>query len=787
MRLLITFISGALALSAAAPQRIAIGNQSIERTFEIRDATVRTVSIENKRTHRLYPVESSEFELKLVWERAGYDHGWENPVTLTAKDFTLTSFDQKPGVVVFHLSNKWLSIEADLTYTLGANDFFLRKQLAVRSAGRDKQFIEEIALESMRLPGATFEHGGFGQPLYAGDLFLGVEYPGGYNTAPDGRVRLWYYGGQTTSKAAFTTERAVVGAAGPGPVRTSFMEYVDRIRSGPVRPVTVFNTWYDMQHEMLTDAKALDRMATLKAKLLDPFGLHLDTFVLDDGWDLRDKLWQIHPTRFQGDFSPLVKGLEGQGTTLGLWYGPIGGYHVTREERLAAGRRDGYEITSGGRYFCLAGPRYHERFKNSVLDMVRRYHVTHFKFDGLPFGCNDPSHGHLLGVHSREAHLRAFIDILKAIRAEDRRVFLNITTSIWLSPWWLQYTDVVFMGGLDYGFLNNVPAVTEREKAITYRDKVFYDNFRKYAYQFPQNSLMTIGIIKGTLGHEGGLGETLASFTNNAIMNYSRGVMMTELYLSPSIITDPEWRALGGVMKWGQANAGVLLHDTRFIGGDPAERSVYGYAHFREDRGIVTLRNPVIESQTYKLALDESAGVMDRGRTYRARVIYPFTENLPGEYRYGDAPAFTLEGFEVQVIEFSADAFPASPAAVAAAEPRFEGNANSFKLALAEPRRLAVLCESNGQPKPRLRANGQNLEFKTVGPRTGETNLSVGGGGWTFLVAELTAGEHRIEMDLPGASSAAIYLLAPTPIAATPIPAPNARQRRVVHLFTKHW
>jgi hypothetical protein len=58
----------------------------------------------------------------------------------------------------------------------------------------------------------------------------------------------------------------------------------------------------------------------------------------------------------------------------------------------------------------------------------------------------------MLGVHSREAHLRAFIDILKAIRAEDRRVFLNITTSIWLSPWWLQYTDVVFMGGLDYGF-----------------------------------------------------------------------------------------------------------------------------------------------------------------------------------------------------------------------------------------------------------------------------------------------------------------------------------------------
>ncbi len=689
-------------------------------------------------------------------------------------------------MLVFHLTNKWLSVEADLTYSLADGDFYLRKQLSVRSVGRNTHFIEEIVLESMRLDGAAFEHGGFGQPLYAGDLFLGVEYPGGYNVAEDGRVRLWYYGGQTTSNTFFSTERAVVGAAASGPVRSSFMEYVNRIRSGPVRPVTVFNTWYDMQNATLSDENSRERMRTLKTKLLDPFGLRLDSFVLDDAWDTYDKLWQIHPTRFHGDFAPLVKTLSEQGTTLGLWYGPIGGYAAGRQARLATAHRDGYEITSGGRYFCLAGPRYRELFKQSVLDMVRRYQVTHFKFDGLPFGCNDPSHGHLLGVHSREAHLRAFIDILKAIRAADRHVFLNITTSIWLSPWWLQYTDVVFMGGLDYGFLNNVPALTEREKAITYRDKVLYDDFRKHAYQFPQNSLMTIGIIKGTLGHEGGLGETLASFTNNAIMNYSRGVMMTELYLSPAIITDAEWRALGGVMKWGQVNADLLLHDTRFVGGDPGERSVYGYAHFHEGRGIVTLRNPVIEQQTFKLSLDESAGVTDRNRVYHARVIYPFTEALPGEYRYGDAPSFTLEGFQVQVIEFSTEPLSAAPAATASApEPRFEGNANNFKLTLASPQRLAVLVESNAKLTPRLRDNGQDLKFKTVSPHTGETNISVGGGGWTYLVAELPAGEHRIEMDVEGASSIAAYLVAPTPIATMPIPAPMARERRVVHLFTK--
>ena len=168
MRLLAILIGGALTLGAAAPQRLAIGNQYIERAFEVRDGNVRTVSITNQRTHRLYPVESREFELKVVWERAGYDHGWENPVVLTANDFTLKSFDQRPNELVFHFANNWLSVEADLTYTLADGDFFLRKQLAVRSVGRNTHFVEEVALESMTLPGAAFEHGGFGRAGIAG-------------------------------------------------------------------------------------------------------------------------------------------------------------------------------------------------------------------------------------------------------------------------------------------------------------------------------------------------------------------------------------------------------------------------------------------------------------------------------------------------------------------------------------------------------------------------------------------------------------------------------------------
>ena len=145
---------------------------------------------------------------------------------------------------------------------------------------------------------------------------VGLELP------PDGLTISFLPGDEPLARARQDAGYAVVGAATAGPVRDAFIEYVGRIRSGPVRPVTVFNTWYDMQNETLTEASARERMATLKAKLFDPFGLRLDSFVLDDGWDTHDKLWTIHPVRFHGDFRPLVKSLTEQGSslsTLGSW------------------------------------------------------------------------------------------------------------------------------------------------------------------------------------------------------------------------------------------------------------------------------------------------------------------------------------------------------------------------------------------------------------------------------------------------------------------------------------
>jgi hypothetical protein len=711
--------------------------------------------------------------------------------------FTFQDVAEQTEKVVFRLLNQRFGLEVKIIYSLGAADFYARKWLEIRSIAGAPVFLEQVAVEKLGLPGESTRLGGFGQPVYAGNLFLGLEYPAGYNTAQE----LWYYAGQISDEQTFRTEAAVLGVAADGAVREAFLDYISRIRSGAVRPVIVFNTWYDMQRDTLNERNCLERLRLLKEKLLDPYGIRLASFVLDDGWDDRNSVWEVHARRFPGGPGALTDALRQAGAGLGLWFGPIGGYDQ-RELRIAAGRKLGYEITANGQYFCLAGSQYREKFKSTVLEMVRRYSVNHLKFDGVPYGCNAPNHGHAVGVYSREAHVRAFVDLLRAVRAADPGVFLNITTSNWLSPWWLRYADVVFMGGMDYGFLNNVPAVSERDKAITYRDAVLYDDYRKHEYQFPNSSLMTIGIIKGTLGAEGGQGESEQSWVRNAIMNFSRGSMLTELYISPAVLSSGEWRALGSVIRWADRRKDVLLYDTRLVLGDPSQREVYAYAHF-SGQGIVTLRNPSIEEQTVTLSLNRELGLTPDSVPLRARVIYPYRDLLPATLRFGDSVRFAVRGFEVLVIEF------VPPGSVTEEGPRkerstwkpdfeygFSNGRGTMTIALpsrTENRCLALLYEAEAGTSSvglKFADNGRHVEARIVSPGSTEKGLGQGAGQWVFYIVPLAEGSNRIEFTgAPPEGKLRAWALAdfPSSTAGTDsdgqLPLPGF-DSQVVHLFT---
>ncbi len=637
--------------------RFILGNDYLQRTIQITDAHVSTIEFENKLSGRTYSVEGSEFALELNWEPLDYEKGAENPWKLNTTSFQVDShavLDLASGgkQLIITLSNhdRKPAIEARLIYEILPNDRYTRQWLQIHTKGPGELFVNYAAPQSNIWPAVTPSLGGFGQPVFSKDLFWGLEYPSGLNRIAGHEISLGSYVGLNIPAEGFTTEKAVIGVAPPGEVQSAFFSYIDHIRARPVRPYVLYNTWYDLQRLAMNGQNTVERVHQLDAILQKKYNIKLDSFVLDDGWDNMQQLWRIDTIRFPGGFHNLTSALTGIGSGLGLWYGPVGGYDH-RSIRIATGRRQGMEVESNGDYLCLAGRHYSRYFTDSLLDMQKTYGINYFKLDGVPFGCNEPDHGHPTGIYSREADERVFINLLSKLRQQKPDVFLNVTTGIWLSPWWLQYADTVWMGGEDSGYLQTLPTLSPRQSAISYRDAVLYNNFVREQLQFPLSSIMTHGIIRGKYNLLGGAHESLPDWKDELVHYASVGNMMVELYITPELLNGPEWDALAATLHWAKANQHPLLDNSKIVGGDPAHREPYGFVHYSPENVIVTLRNPFARPQTVRLPLDRNSGFERTANTYRLETVYPFRKTETGTFTYGDTLSVELGAFEERVLQ----------------------------------------------------------------------------------------------------------------------------------------
>ena len=684
----------AIAAAAAAPPPSAVyvhhrgdtwalGNAYLQRDIAVSGGIVGTTAIVNKLDQRAYSVAGGEFQLQLIRERVGYTFGEQNPWTLTAASFIagpprMTTLPGGGRRLAFPLRLRRSpgydapALAVTLTYELRPGDFYTRQWLTLRISGTGTYFIDRAAPFRARVGVARFRLGGFGQPLFTRDLFFGLEYPTSINTARPRAaaaplITLGRVVGRDIPAGGYRTQSAVIGVAPLHAVHRQFLRYVARMRVAPVRPYLLYNTWFDMPGKRQNLALLLRRVAQFH-RLLGRYHLHFQSFVLDDSWDSRNHLWRVSRRRFPGGFPPLVRALAGQlGTHLGLWFGPIGGYGH-RDWRLAAGRKLGMEITTNGQYLCLAGRKYSRYFTQTLLRDQRRYGVNYFKLDGTPFGCNNPNHGHPVGIYSREADGRVFIHLLKALRAQNPRVFLNATTSIWLSPWWLKYADTVWMGGADSGYLPTVPTLQPRQSAISYRDSVLYNDFVVHHAQFPLNSLMTHGIIRGKYNLLGGAHEPLRQW-DDAIMHYfSVGNMMYELYITPSILSRSAWSSLAAGIHWAQANADPLLANSTMVLGDPARRQVYGFVHASAAKTFIMLRNPFVRPRQAVLPLNAHNGcaALRGAGAMNAQVVYPYHEALR-RIAFGGTLRMELGAYQEKVIELR----PAAAARLAVTGARY--------------------------------------------------------------------------------------------------------------------
>ncbi|MBC7186419.1 MAG: alpha-galactosidase [Calditrichaeota bacterium] len=687
-----------------------------------------------------------DFALELFWtdwSAPGKKDNADNELTVAARDLQLlsvTSDDPASGSKQTHLlfQHRQASLQVMLTYELPADRPYVRRRVAVCDPKRHRHFLQSVWPRRGTIEGplALMKSGGFGQPaavrIQDGAVFWGVEYPAAttlLNPEPTGSAFLscGHEAGEVVDSLWVASEWVVTGLCPTPHAKLWFSRYVDDMRVAPLRPYLLYNSWYDVRapeyterpEDVMNEANVLRIIKDFQREMWQKRGIRLDAFVLDDGWDVYKSDWVLRPQEFPRGLRPLSQALDTMGTQLGIWLGPIGGYSH-REWRVGWMKEQGYETV--GDQMCIAGSKYHALLKKRVVDFVKEQGVGYFKWDGIQFSCSEPGHGHPLGVYSRRAVMQAVIDLCQSVRAARPDVFLNITSGTWLSPWWLKYANTIWMQGADYGYAD-VPSISRRDAAMTYRDHVLFEDYGINDFWFPIANLMTHGIIKGNLQKLGGEEEPLDKFTNNALLYFARGVTMWELYISPNLLSEGEWEALAKSIAWARDRFDLLTH-TAMIGGHPGKREPYGYVHFVGKRGIVAVRNPFIEPKEIAIPLDPGLGLDDKAASLVVERVYPTRYLLPQLYAAGAEVSVPLQGYETAIFEIYPLAEAPEPllAGVTFEEVETASGFRHLRL-LGEAQQPRLLNPELVAPESLAEVLGQVAALSTSG---GQENLPVG-------------------------------------------------------------
>jgi hypothetical protein len=458
----------------------------------------------------------------------------------------------------------------------------------------------------------------------------------------DGRISCDLDRGEVPIPAGQSLEiSSVAGVAETGQLRRSFETYLERERVHPYRPFLHYNSWYDLGY--FTPYSEKDAMAVIDAfgrELVQKRGVTMSSFLFDDGWDSHKSLWSFNDG-FPNGFTPLKSEAAKFKAAPGVWMSPFGGYGGPRNERLAFGKAEGFETNARG--FALSGPTYYKRFRDVCIEMLTKYGINQFKFDGIGRATGTVPGSQFGSDFEAAIHL-----IRDEIRAVKPDVFVNLTTGTWPSPFWVQYADSIWRGGEDHSFAG---VGTKRQQWMTYRDAQTYRNVVRGGPLYPLSSLMLHGIIYAA--HAKDLDTDPGNdFTSDVRAYFGTGTQLQEMYVTPSLLTPANWDALAEAATWARRNADVLV-DTHWIGGDPAKLEVYGHAAWTPRLGIVVLRNPSDQPATFDLDVASALELpKNAAQTYRA--TSPWKEDAGHaaiDLRAGTAMTIALKPFQVLTLE----------------------------------------------------------------------------------------------------------------------------------------
>ena len=548
------------------------------------------------------------------------------------EDVKIVTLGEDPSAATASLRYAGKALEARFTYgdlsitwraVLRDGSHYLRTEMDIKAA-RDLSMKGIVAMNYLVAKNSAYTAPEVvgntrGAILASNHIFAGLETPMGLNSCKDeGNAThiegLWRR--NTTLKAGKTWNiSSVVGLVAPKQLRRSFLAYSERERAVAWRPYPVYISWYELNIDRnnaqapsykgnMTVEQCADVVSHWKTHFYDKYQMAPKAFVWDDGWD-QYGTWAFNPN-FPNGFDEPANEAKKMGTGIGAWLGPVGGYGQSGEYRRA------YWRSKGG--MQLSNEDYYNFFIRCCTNMIDRYDFRFFKFDGISaqasaIGPDEGTRG--------EENAEAIISIERAVRQKRPDIFLNTTVGTWASPFWFHFTDAVWRQEGDYGEAGDQG--TDRERWITYRDRLVYQNFIQRSPVCPINTLMTHGFILSRWGavsknmdYDGIVREMRCAF--------ACGSGMVELYNDYKLMDEIKdnqgnagalWKDLAECIKWQQEQADVLP-DAHWVGGNPwdgKKANVYGWAAWNGKKSVLTLRNPSASAQTFTTTLREALDI----------------------------------------------------------------------------------------------------------------------------------------------------------------------------------
>ena len=626
-------------------REVLLGNNAVEARWEISPAGLRLLGVRDQRTGQPIEGPNAAFSLTLadgspIASSSMRMIGAPRIQDLRPQSQAPRLSERLPGrSISASFEDALHGVRIEWRAVLREGSHYLRQEVDLFSL-RQSVPIKEVTMVEFDARGAEVVGTAKGSPVTAGRWFFGFENPLSSSSVEGSRVRCALSRQLPLEHGRTAMYSSVIGVAAPTQLRRDFLRYIERERAHPYRTFLHYNSWYDLGYfTPYGQEDALEVIRAFAEELHTKRNVVLDSFLFDDGWDDHHSLWSFN-SRFPNGFAPLKDAAEKCGAAPGVWLSPWGGYDGPRKERLAYGKQHGYEENSGG--FELSGPRYFDRFRAVCLEMIRKYGIDQFKFDGT---------GNVSTVFPGskfDSDFAAMISLIGDLRAAEPNLYVNLTSGTYPSPFWLHHADSIWRDGEDHSFAG---IGTNRQQWMTYRDAATYDHVVRGGPLYPLNSLMLHGLIYARYAEK--LNDDPGhDFVSEIRSYFGAGTQLQEMYITHSLLSDSDWNNLAEASRWSRRNADILV-DTHWIGSDPEKLESYGWAAWSPRGGIVTLRNPDAHPHVFELdpqaAFELPAGAAEK---YVARSPWSDKQDAASiELRVGNSHTLTLQPFEVLTLE----------------------------------------------------------------------------------------------------------------------------------------